>query len=57
MNLSYYQLKTGSLFNNGLKPAIYSFKENELNGTEWVRDGFAISYFKGHIKREYPLNT
>ncbi|CAK83850.1 unnamed protein product (macronuclear) [Paramecium tetraurelia] len=49
-------LKTGSLFNEGLQPAVYSVKENQLIGTEWCRDGFNISYFKSVFMKEYPLS-
>ncbi|CAD8117283.1 unnamed protein product [Paramecium sonneborni] len=49
-------LKTGSLFNEGLQPAVYSIKENQLVGTEWCRDGFNISYFKSVFMKEYPLS-
>ncbi|CAD8166524.1 unnamed protein product [Paramecium pentaurelia] len=48
-------LKNGSLFNEGLQPAVYSIKDNQINGTEWCRDGFNISYFKSPFIKEYPL--
>ncbi|CAD8208043.1 unnamed protein product [Paramecium pentaurelia] len=48
------QLKSNSLFNEGLQPAIYSIKENEINKKEWSRGGFNISYFKSSFIKEYP---
>ncbi|CAD8207132.1 unnamed protein product [Paramecium octaurelia] len=47
-------LKSSSLFNEGLQPAIYSIKENEINKNEWTRGGFNISYFKSPFIKEYP---
>ena len=35
-------MKTGSLFNNGLCPVVYSQKMSEAHGGEWIRDGFNI---------------
>jgi hypothetical protein len=56
-DIIFTQLKSSSLFSEGLKPAVYSVKENEISGAEWGREGFAISYFKGQIRREYPIHT
>ncbi|CAD8111912.1 unnamed protein product [Paramecium primaurelia] len=47
-------LKSSSLFNEGLQPAIYSIKENEINKQEWFRGGFNINYFKSPFLKEYP---
>ncbi|CAD8120249.1 unnamed protein product [Paramecium sonneborni] len=46
-------LKSNSLFNEGLQPAIYSVKENEIDRTEWRRGGFNINYFKSPFIKEY----
>lgn len=46
------QIKPGSLFNDGLCPLIYSAKENEAAGKEWVRGGYDISYFKNSYQRD-----
>ncbi|EAS05471.2 zinc carboxypeptidase family protein (macronuclear) [Tetrahymena thermophila SB210] len=44
--------KPGSLFNEGLCPVIFSVKQNELSGQEWVRGGFNINYYRGDIQRD-----
>ncbi|KAL4471141.1 hypothetical protein ABPG72_019083 [Tetrahymena utriculariae] len=44
--------KPGSLFNEGLCPVIFSVKQNELSGQEWVRGGFNIKYYRGDIQRD-----
>ena len=46
------QNKPGSLFSDGLCPAVYSVKQNEIDQTEWVRDGFNVGYSKGDIQRD-----
>ncbi|KAL4428971.1 hypothetical protein ABPG74_011167 [Tetrahymena malaccensis] len=44
--------KPGSLFNEGLCPVIFSVKQNEISGQEWVRGGFNIKYQRGDIQRD-----
>lgn len=42
-------VKTGSLFNEGLKPAVYSVKAKEKNGIGWTRQGNHISYYRNNM--------
>ncbi|CAG9317340.1 unnamed protein product [Blepharisma stoltei] len=44
-------MKRKSLFNDGMKPLIFSKREFELTGKEWYRDGTMISYFQNNIQR------
>mmetsp|Transcript_9856 Transcript_9856/g.19518 ORF Transcript_9856/g.19518 Transcript_9856/m.19518 type:complete len:901 (+) Transcript_9856:277-2979(+) len=39
-------VKFDSLYNDGLKPCVYSLKKQELTGTAWHRAGRSLSYFK-----------
>ncbi|KAL4483318.1 hypothetical protein ABPG72_007960 [Tetrahymena utriculariae] len=45
-------IKSGSLFNDGLCPAVFSQKRMEESGTEWIREGFDIRYYKSNIYRD-----
>ncbi|EAS07091.3 zinc carboxypeptidase family protein (macronuclear) [Tetrahymena thermophila SB210] len=45
-------IKSGSLFNDGLCPAVFSQKRMEESGAEWVREGFDIRYYKSNIYRD-----
>lgn len=42
-------VKFDSLFNQGMKPLIYSDKEEKATGTQWHRDGFGIEYKENTI--------
>ena len=44
-------LKVDSLYNEGLKPCVYSCKAHQIYGTKWTRSGTNISYKKN------PSNT
>jgi len=44
--------KSDSLFNYGMRPAIFSTVLNKRNGTGWVRAGQDVVYKKGPIPRE-----
>jgi len=32
-----------------LKPAVYSVKQNQATGCEWVRAGFDIAYYRNNL--------
>jgi cytosolic carboxypeptidase protein 2/3 len=38
-------VKPDSLFNDGMKPLIYSKKEAEAKGSSWMRAGENIAYY------------
>ena len=42
--------KSGSLYNMGMKPLMYSDKQAKLKGIGWRRVGFNIKYFKTDIR-------
>jgi hypothetical protein len=42
-------VKFDSLFSQGMKPLIYSDKEEKATGTQWHRDGFGIEYKENTI--------
>lgn len=46
-----YQLKPSSLFNDGMKPAVFSVKNSKEKGANWDHDGFNITYRKNNIMR------
>ena len=45
-------LKADSLFNYGMQPVVFSRIRNKMFGEEWKREGRAITYRKGSVKRE-----
>ena len=45
-------MKYDSLYNNGLKPAVYSEKDFNESGLRWHRAGEEISYFKNSSESE-----
>lgn len=46
------QYKAKSLYNNGMKPAVYSEKSDKNNKKTWRRKGFNIFYEKNDISFE-----
>lgn len=44
-------VKEDSLYNNGLKPIIFSVKNHQRTGKSWFRGGSNISYAKNDYKR------
>ena len=48
-------MKYESLYNNGMKPLVFSTQQNRLNGLGWHRDGSAISYYQNSISRKFTL--
>ena len=38
-------MKPESTYNMGMKPLLYSFKESEVSGIGWYRDGTNIAYY------------
>lgn len=48
--------KPDSLFNNGMKPLIYSEEKARNENIGWFRDGFDIGYYANGIKRENIKN-
>ncbi|CAG9316011.1 unnamed protein product [Blepharisma stoltei] len=42
-------LKYESLYNEGLKPLVFSLKDAEITGVTWKRGGFNISYYQNSI--------
>ncbi|XP_071955490.1 cytosolic carboxypeptidase 2-like isoform X2 [Antedon mediterranea] len=44
-------LKSGSLYNMGMKPLMYSEKDAETKGRGWRRIGQDIKYYKNNIQR------
>lgn len=50
-------VKHSSLFNSGMKPAIFSKRSYEEEGKSWFRDGYNISYKQNSIYRENYTNT
>ena len=38
-------MKPESTYNMGMKPLIYSVKDDEKNGLGWQRDGINIAYY------------
>jgi cytosolic carboxypeptidase protein 2/3 len=49
MNLT----KTASLYQDGMKPLIWSKRKNEKDGTGWFRGGKDITYKANRIPRRY----
>lgn len=45
--------KGDSMFNYGMKIAIYSQKKADNAGVGWHRGGTDISYFKNNIRKDY----
>jgi len=43
-------LKSDSLFNQGMKPVIYSLTEEKKSGQAWVHKGFDICYYRNSKK-------
>lgn len=49
-------MKYESLYNNGMKPLVYSTCKNKDTGLAWHRDGCSISYFRNSTARKYTLD-
>ncbi|CAL1533712.1 unnamed protein product [Lymnaea stagnalis] len=45
-------IKSDSLYNDGMKPVMYSEKEAELHKIGWVRAGSDIKYYKNNLRYE-----
>ncbi|XP_055899496.1 cytosolic carboxypeptidase 2-like isoform X32 [Biomphalaria glabrata] len=45
-------MKSDSLYNDGMKPVMYSEKEAELNKVGWIRAGNNIKYYKNNLRYE-----
>ncbi|KAH9503340.1 Cytosolic carboxypeptidase 2 [Bulinus truncatus] len=45
-------MKPDSLYNNGMKPVMYSEKEAEVNKVGWVRAGNDIKYYRNNMRYE-----
>jgi len=45
-------LKPDSLFNEGMKPVVFSGARSAEDGTTWHHAGYDISYFKNNILKE-----
>ena len=48
-------MKYESLYNNGMKPLVFSKQKQEELGVKWHRDGSAISYYRNSYARKYNL--
>jgi hypothetical protein len=45
-------MKFESLYNEGMKPAVYSTAKRKHLGLDWHRDGFNVGYFQNSFKRK-----
>jgi len=45
-------VKQSSLFNEGMKPTVYSVKKKEDKNIGWIKDGNNISYYQNSISKE-----
>lgn len=48
-------MKYESLYNNGMKPLVYSCNKKKSLGLDWHRDCSAISYFRNATPRKFTL--
>ena len=46
-------VKSDSLFNYGMQPAVFSKAANKKSGIGWHRAGKDVSYYKNEIRREH----
>ena len=44
-------IKKDSLFNYGMLPAVYSYKNQKKENIGWHRDGVNVSYNKGNLTK------
>ena len=47
-------MKKTSLYNQGMKPCVFSKRKYEESGLEWHRDGEDIAYFQNDMLRVRP---
>jgi cytosolic carboxypeptidase protein 2/3 len=48
--------KTASLYQEGMKPCIWSKKKNDAEGTQWFRGGENVFYRQNNIPRSYSVS-
>lgn len=52
LNIVLFCFKSDSLYNDGMKPLIYSEKNAQQKKVGWVRGGSDIKYYKNNLRYE-----